>query len=70
MLSVGHAGQARVLLDANTEALAEQLREAFGDGPTPIERIEEFVMSDRTIYHLGQLRRDTLGPLERAGKIR
>ena len=65
----GHAGQARVLFDANTDALAEQLREAFGDGPTPIERIEEFVMSDKTIYHLGQLRRNTLGPLERDGKI-
>ena len=65
----GHAGQARVLFDANTGPLAEQLRDEFGDVSTPIERIEKLVMSDKTIYHSGQLRRYTLGPLERAGKI-
>ena len=65
----GHAGQGRMLLDANTEPLAKQLRDEFGTRATRIEQIEQFVMSDRTIYHLGHLRRKTLQPLERKGAI-
>ena len=65
----GHAGQARVLFDANTDPLAKQLKSEFGNIPTPIEDIEKFVMSDRTIYHLGHLRQKTLQPLERARNI-
>ena len=48
----GHAGQARVLFDANTELLSKQLKDKFGNDLTPIEEIERFVMSDQT--HLSQ----------------
>ena len=34
-----------------------------------MQRIDDFVMSDRTPYHLGQLRRDTLRRMERDGRI-
>lgn len=66
----GHAGQARVLFDANTESLATQLGDEFGDRSTPIEAIEQFVMSDRTIFHSGHLRQRTLKPLERGQQIK
>lgn len=65
----GHAGQLRLLFQANTEPLVKQLRDKFGGRWTPVERIEEFVMGDETIFHKGHLRRHTLQPLERAGGI-
>ena len=65
----GHAGQLRLLFQANTEPLAKQLRDRFGDYATPIEEIEEFVMSDETIFHSGHLRQKTLQRLEKAGRI-
>lgn len=40
-----------------------------GKGWVPIRNIEEFVASDRTDYHSGQLRRGALVPLEEAGQI-
>ena len=46
-----------------------KLRNKFGNNPTPIERIEEFVMGDETIFHKGHLRKETLSPLEREGRI-
>lgn len=48
----------------NTEPLAKQLKEKFGNAWTPVEQIEEFVMSDQTMFHKGHLRRQTLRPLE------
>ena len=65
----GHAGQGRMLLDANTNRWRSSSRDEFGTRATRIEQIEQFVMSDRTIYHLGHLRRKTLQPLERKGAI-
>ena len=65
----GHAGQLRMLFETNTEPLAKQLKDQFGDKSTPIERIEEFVMGDSTIFHKGHLRRITLQRLEREGRI-
>ena len=65
----GYAGNQGLLFDTDTEPLAAQLRERFGDNATPIEDIEYFVMSDETIFHKGQLRRDTLQRLEREGRI-
>ena len=57
------------LFGANTDALARQLRAEFENEWTPIEQVDRFVMSDATPFHSRQLRRDTLGPLERTGKI-
>ena len=65
----GYAGSQGLLFDTDTEPLAAQLRERFGGNATPIEDIEEFVMSDETIFHTGQLRRDTLQRLEKEGRI-
>ena len=65
----GHAGQLRLLFQANTRPLAKQLKDRFGDRWTPIERIEEFVMGDETIFHKGHLRRKTLQPLEKSRRI-
>lgn len=57
------------LFAPDTEPLARQLREEFGTNWTTMQRIDDFVMGDRTPYHTGQLRRDTLRPLERDGRI-
>ena len=65
----GYAGSQGLLFDTDTEPLAAQLQERFGDNATPIEDIEEFVMGDETIFHTGQLRRATLQRLEREGRI-
>ena len=65
----GYAGSQGLLFDTDTEPLAVQLRERFGNRPTSIEDIEKFVMSDETIFHTGQLRRATLQRLEREGRI-
>ena len=65
----GYAGSQGLLFNKDNEPLAAQLRERFGDNATPIEDIEEFVMSDETIFHTGQLRRDTLQRLERESRI-
>ena len=65
----GHAGNQGSLFETNTEPLAEQLRDRFGDDSTPVEDIEAFVMSDETIFHTGQLRRATLQRLEKENRI-
>ena len=65
----GHAGQLRLLFQSNTEPLAKQLKDRFGDSWTLVERIEEFVMGDETIFHKGHLRRKTLQPLEKSRRI-
>ena len=51
------------------EPLAKQLHDHFGSAPTPIEDIEQFVMSDATIFHKGQLRQKTLTRLEKESRV-
>lgn len=65
----GHTEQKGFSFGTDTEPLVEQLRRRFGQKMTPVEEIEAFVMSDETMFHTGQLRRDTLQPLERNGRI-
>ena len=65
----GYAVDQQLLFETDMEPLAQQLEERFGGSDIPIEKIEDFVMSDETIFHSGQLRRDTLKPLEREGRI-
>ena len=48
------------------EALIKRFEEA---GWVSIEEIEEFVRSDATIYHTGQLRSKALRPMEKSGRI-
>lgn len=62
------AGQS-VLFGADTEPLARQLKDEFGGHWTAIERLDDFVMGDRTIYHKGQLRQKTLQRLESERRI-
>ncbi|MXY53879.1 MAG: three-Cys-motif partner protein TcmP [Gammaproteobacteria bacterium] len=57
------------LRGADTDHLARQLRDRFGNQWTPIGTIEDFVKSDATPFHKGQLRQATLQPLERDSKI-
>jgi hypothetical protein len=67
----GHNQQQPVLFgpDVDTSLLATQLQQKFGDLPTPVETMEHFVMSDETVFHTGHLRRKTLQPLEKQGRI-
>ncbi|MDE0270118.1 MAG: three-Cys-motif partner protein TcmP [Gammaproteobacteria bacterium] len=65
----GYAGRHGVLFGADTEPLAKQLQDNFGNAPTPIEDIEQFVMSDATVFHKGHLRQRTLAGLEKVGRI-
>lgn len=67
----GHSQSQMVLFkpDVDTSALANQLREKFGNKSTRIEEIDSFVKSDETIFHIGHLRKKTLQPLEKAEKI-
>jgi three-Cys-motif partner protein len=51
------------------EPLTTILKDHFGTEPARIEDIDEFVMSDATVYYKGQLRRNTLQPLEREKRI-
>lgn len=65
----GHAGQLRILFQTDIEPLVSELKSRFGSTSAPIEKLDEFMMSDRTIYHKGHLRRMTLQKLEREGRI-
>ena len=49
--------------------LGDELKQAFGGKWVPVEALEKFVMSDGTMFHTGHLRRHTLGPLEREGRL-
>jgi hypothetical protein len=61
-----HSNQLALNIDSpDYGPLREQLKSAFkGRGWIRIEDIEEFVGSDRTDYHSGQLRRGALIPME------
>lgn len=63
------AGDRRMLFNADTEPLAQQLRDRFCGQWVPIETIEEFVMGDETLFHKGHLRRKTLAGMLRDGRI-
>ena len=65
----GTAGQLRMSFETDTGPLANELQCRFGGQPAPIEAIERFVMSDKTMYHRGHLRQKTLQKLEREGRI-
>lgn len=65
----GYAAQQTILFKPGMEPLVQQLKSRFGSSDTPIEKIDDFVMSDETIYHSGQLRKNTLTPLEKEGRI-
>ena len=64
-----HVAGLGTLFGPDTDQLGRQLHARFGKEWTPIERVDDFVMSDETPFHLGHLRRSTLQPLERDGKI-
>lgn len=66
----GYEGTQGLLFEPSTDPLADQLRARFGHAVVPIEEVEAFVMSDQTRFHKGQLRRNTLKPLERQGRIK
>ncbi len=57
------------LFETDTRPLAQQLRGEFGTDWVKVEDFDKFVMSDRTHFHKGHLRRETLRPLERKGEI-
>ena len=50
--------------------LRKALQNEFGQkGWVTIEDVEEYVMSDKTEYHTGHLKRKTLSPMERDGEL-
>lgn len=65
----GYAAGQTTLFGTDTEPLVNQLRERFGHGWVPVERLDNFVMSDETPYHSGLLRRYTLRRLEVEGRL-
>ena len=65
----GYAAGQTILFGTDTEPLADQLRERFAHGWVPVERLDDFVMSDETPYHSGLLRRYTLRRLEREDRL-
>ncbi len=65
----GYALGQTTLFGTDTEPLAEQLKERFGNAWVPIEKIDDFVTSDETPYHLGLLRKNTLQRLAREGRL-
>ena len=57
-------------LEPDYRPLQNALKECFEDaGWVSIEEIEEFVRSDATIYHAGQVRAEALKPMEREGRL-
>lgn len=58
------------LLEPDYAPLQSALRQRFEpDGWVSIEDVEDFVRSDETIYHVGQVRSHALEPMEREGRI-
>ena len=65
-----HGGQLALSLEPSFEPLKMQLLDEFGDGRWyPIEAIQKFVRSDKTDYHSGQLKTNTLQPMEADGLV-
>ena len=66
----GHTRQQNLLFESDMmEPLISQLKDRFGNRPTRIEDIDQYMMSDETIFHKGHLRKKTLQPLERASRV-
>ena len=64
------SAQLPLTLEPNFEPLMQQLADKFGDGNWhSIETIQSFMRSDKTPYHSGQLKTDTLKPMEKAGRL-
>ena len=65
-----HVGQLTLGLDPDFEPLKRQLLTEFGDGKWhTIEAVQKFTRSDKTDYHSGQLKTQTLKPMELDGLI-
>lgn len=66
-----HSSQPFLGLDTTDYThLREQIKAEFrGKGWVDIQRVVEFVGSDRTDYHIGQLRKPVLNPMEESGEI-
>jgi len=66
-----HSSQPTLGLDiADYTQLREQIKSEFGEMDwVDIQQIKEFVASDRTDYHTGQLRKHGLIPMEESGEI-
>lgn len=62
-------GQSRLALTFDHTGLRDDLRAEFGFDWVSVEQAEEFVQGDRTRFHSGHLRKETLHPLERYGII-
>lgn len=62
-------GQSRLDLTFDHSRLRDDLRAEFGFDWVSVEQAEEFVQGDRTRFHSGHLRNETLRPLERDGVI-
>ena len=62
-------GQSRLDIPAAHTGLRDDLRAEFGFDWVSVEQSEEFVQGDRTRFHSGHLKRETLFPLEREGVI-
>ena len=65
----GYGSAQHLLFEPTTGTLAAELLDRFAHKLVPVEEVEAFVMSDDTRFHKDQLRRDTLEPLERQGRI-
>ena len=66
-----HSSQLTLGLDSTDYThLGEQIKSEFREKDwIDIQQIEEFVASDRTDYHTGQLRKHVLIPMEESGEI-
>ena len=65
-----HGGQLALSLEPSFEPLRMQLLDQFGDGRWyPIEAIQKFMRSDKTDYYSGQLKTNTLSPMEADGLL-
>lgn len=65
-----HGGQLALTLKPSFEPLKTQLLDEFGDAHWyPIEAVQKFVRSDKTDYHSGQLKTNTLRPMEADGLL-
>ena len=58
------SGQSRLALPVDHSGLRDDLRAEFGFGWVSVEQADEFVQGDRTRFHSGHLRKETLRPLE------
>jgi three-Cys-motif partner protein len=65
-----HNPELALVVSPDFEPLKKQLREKFSDGEWhDISEIINFVMSDATDYHSGQVKKSTLKPMEAVGHV-